>query len=317
MEIKLSIIIPVYGVEDYIEECFHSLLPQIDENIEVIIVNDGCVDSSIEKLNILLDEYYSDKKKFIKILKQNNSGQSVARNNGISISKGEYIAFIDPDDYVSKNYISTILAELNNEKAIDVLHFNAKQVDDVSGLFLEELILVKTNKNITKQDTYLENLFLKSIWYPWMRVIRSEIIKDYFFEPNIYLEDMTLFPEIYYDSRVKKIKEIVDELVIYRHRINSSIRDPFSKKIIDGIDFGIKKFSNEKYALYSILYNQLVLQRVSLLFFQNKSFLCINKICKNYIKNVHLNYNFSGKIWLFKKLNFVYLVLFKIKHFFK
>lgn len=313
MKIKLSIIIPVYGVENFIEECFHSLLPQVDENVELIVVDDGCLDKSIDKLNILIDEYYSAKKDHIKIFSQNNFGQSIARNNGIAISSGDYIAFIDPDDVVTENYINTILTEINSGETLDILHFNAHQLDDESGKFLEDINLTKKNTNLIKNDSFLEKSFLKNMWYPWMRVIRAEIMKDYLFAPNIYLEDMNLFPEIYYDERVQNIKEITEKIVIYRLRKNSSIRDPFNKKVIDGIDYGLKKFSKMNNRFYSILYNTLLLQRVSLLFLQGKSFWFIYRYCNNHLKDVRLNYSFSKKIWFFKNFNFIYLILLKIK----
>lgn len=313
MEIKLSIVIPVYGVGDYIEDCFHSLLPQINENIEVIVINDGCLDDSIDKLRILIDEYFSSKKIYIKIIDQKNQGQSVARNNGVAISSGDYIAFIDPDDLVTEKYINTILKVINSEKKIDIIHFNAYQLEDKSGEFLSDLNLVNKSNSLIKNDSFLEEIFLKNMWYPWMRVIRSEIMRDYLFVPNIYLEDMNLFPELYYDERVKKITEISEKLVIYRIRENSSIGDPLNKKIIGGIDYGLEKFSIRGNRFYSIVYNNLLLQRVSLFFQQKKSFRYISDYCDKHLNNIQLDYRYSSKIWFFSKFNFLYLILLKIK----
>lgn len=316
MKIKLSIIIPVYGVEDFIEECFHSLLPQINECIEVIVINDGSLDQSIDKLNILIDKFYSVKKNHVKIFNQDNSGQSVARNVGIAKSSGDYIAFIDPDDIVTENYISTILKVINGNDELDILHFNACQFDDASNSFIQSINFTNENIDLIKTDSFLQSLFLKNIWYPWIRVIRAEIMKDYLFIPGIYLEDMNLFPEIYYDERVQSVTEITEKIIIYRVREGSSIRDPFNQKIINGIDCGLIKFSKNDKNFYSILYNTLLLQRVSLFFIQGESFRYIYIYSKKHLKNVRLNYGISKKIWFFKRFNLIYLTLLKIKNLF-
>ena len=100
---KVSVIIPVYNVEDYIEKCLNSLLQQTLDDIELIIVNDGTKDLSIEKI-----QYLVDSNKNIKLINQKNSGLSAARNTGLEYAEGEYVAFIDSDDYVE----STFLEEL-------------------------------------------------------------------------------------------------------------------------------------------------------------------------------------------------------------
>ena len=94
----LSIIIPVYGVENYIEACIASLLPQLGAEVECIVVNDGCKDRSMEVLQAYLDNHPYDA--HIRILNQENQGLSMARNNGYKIAQGSYIAFLDSDDYV-------------------------------------------------------------------------------------------------------------------------------------------------------------------------------------------------------------------------
>lgn len=94
----ISVIIPVYNVEKYIKKCVLSLVSQTYENCEFIFVNDGTKDNSMNILNEIKD-------KRIKIINQKNQGVSVARNNGLDSAKGEYIVFLDADDYVSNDYI--------------------------------------------------------------------------------------------------------------------------------------------------------------------------------------------------------------------
>ena len=96
----ISLVVPVYNCEKYVGECIESILSQDYSNIELILVNDGSKDNS---KNVIED--YSKKDKRIKIINQENSGVSSARNNGMKISKGKYIGFIDADDYVEKDYV--------------------------------------------------------------------------------------------------------------------------------------------------------------------------------------------------------------------
>ena len=101
----VSVVIPVYNIEGYIEKCLKSIVNQTYKNIEIIVVNDGSTDKSQN----IIDSFkalYGDK---IISICQKNAGQSVARNVGVSRSSGEYIAFIDGDDYVESDYIEKLI----------------------------------------------------------------------------------------------------------------------------------------------------------------------------------------------------------------
>lgn len=110
-KIKLTIIIPVYNVELYLQECLDSLLYSMHKNkkVEVILIDDGSTDKSYT-----ICQKYEAKYSFIKLIKQKNSGQSVARNNAINKAKGTWISFIDSDDIVINNYISTLFNIINS-----------------------------------------------------------------------------------------------------------------------------------------------------------------------------------------------------------
>ena len=103
-ETLVTVVIPVYNMEKYISKCIESVMEQSYENIEIIAINDGSTDLSESILND-----YAAKDKRIRIITTENKGLSAARNKGIIEGKGEYIAFIDADDYISKEYIATLL----------------------------------------------------------------------------------------------------------------------------------------------------------------------------------------------------------------
>ena len=117
---RLSIIIPCYNAEPYIDELTKVLMPQVTEDVEVIVVDDG-------------SEFpYLPNYPGIKVIRQKNKGQSAARNKGLSVSKGKYIAFIDADDMVAPDYVSKILSKI--EQGFDVLEFSWKSF---GGTFMD------------------------------------------------------------------------------------------------------------------------------------------------------------------------------------
>ena len=100
---KVSIIVPVYNVEKYLKRCLESLVNQTLKDIEIICVNDGSTDGSLAILN----EYVRNDDRIV-VINQENSGQSVARNRGIDVAKGEYIGFVDSDDWVCEDYFERL-----------------------------------------------------------------------------------------------------------------------------------------------------------------------------------------------------------------
>ena len=102
-KIKISVIVPVFNAEKYLKMCLNSLVSQTLKNIEIICIDDGSTDNSLA----ILDKFKS-KDDRIKIIKQKNYGVSMARNNGISEAQGEYIGFVDADDWVDKDFFEKL-----------------------------------------------------------------------------------------------------------------------------------------------------------------------------------------------------------------
>ena len=110
---RLSIIVPIYNVEKYLPRCIESILNQTFKDFELILVNDGSTDSSYE----ILKEYENKYDNF-RVINQKNGGLSAAKNAGIKIAKGEYIAFLDSDDYLDKNFLETLYNMAVNNKEV-------------------------------------------------------------------------------------------------------------------------------------------------------------------------------------------------------
>ena len=112
MKPTVSIIVPIYNVEKYLGRCLDSLLAQTLKNIEIIAVNDGSTDLSLKIL-----KEYSIKDSRIKIINKPNGGVSSARNEGIQLASGEFIGFVDPDDWVDPEMYEDMVNHAKNEKA--------------------------------------------------------------------------------------------------------------------------------------------------------------------------------------------------------
>ena len=162
---KYSIIIPVYNCSKYLKRCINSIINQ-KSNYEIILVDDGSTDNSGK----MCDEY-SKKYNNIKAFHQENRGVSVARNHGISKAEGNYILFVDGDDYVSNNYFSVI--EKNLKESNYMLCFNLAY-DNGTKKFFKKVNIPKGNKN--KKKYFLKNNKLFNS--PVNKIYSSKIIKE-------------------------------------------------------------------------------------------------------------------------------------------
>lgn len=121
--VKISIIAPIYGVEQYIEEFAHSVLSQSYPYIEFVFVNDGTKDKSIEILERLIDEKYSSRRDNIKVVHKSNAGLPAARATGLEYATGDYVYHVDSDDWLANDAIKKIVEAINATNA-DIVYFN-------------------------------------------------------------------------------------------------------------------------------------------------------------------------------------------------
>lgn len=154
---KISIIVPVYNVENYLEKCLHSILNQnvSSEHYELIVVNDGATDNSRRILQNIHEKY-----PFIQIVDKENGGLSSARNAGLKHAAGEYIFFLDADDWIAKDSLSFLLNWIEKDKA-DVYFFGIKTVDENRNENLLTHTMPSYNR-VMKAEDYLVNYTLRS-----------------------------------------------------------------------------------------------------------------------------------------------------------
>ena len=239
---KFSFIIPVYNTEKYLNRCLNSVQNQTLGEFEAIIIDDGSTDNSKQ----VIDNYLQDNR--FKYIYQINSGLSEARNTGIKQASGEYLLFLDSDDYVSLE-LCEILSKTVEEN-IDVVKFQCKYIYDN----IEENV----NDGIEFKDTgtsvLLKLIEIKSLLEPaWLYAYKREFWKENNFKyiKNIYHEDFALTPYIL--SKAKNVKVINKNLYYYVQVENSITRninyEKTKKKVQDimtGFEFNYEKINNNE-----------------------------------------------------------------------
>ena len=210
---KFSIIVPVYNVETYLEKCLNSILDQDFDNYEVIIINDGSTDNS---RNIL--KRYEDNKK-ITIIDEENKGLSAARNNGVEKSTGDYLIFVDSDDYIASkllNHLSHL--SLNNYELIKIQYEEVYENGNVT-----KKDAIKLDKEYNGQEYFLEEIETHNPFeMAWLYIYNRKfwIKNDFSFREGTYHEDFGLIPLIILKAKNIYVSSFVG---YYYNQIGSSI----------------------------------------------------------------------------------------------
>lgn len=176
----VSIIIPVYNVESCLSRCIESIQRQTMQDLEIILVNDGSTDTS----GIICDKYALQDKR-IRVIHQDNGGQVSARNAGIEIATGEYIAFVDSDDWIESDMISTLYTTAVEKNADVVMEGMIEEIGDkhypVVNVLSEGIYRTKQEKKYLYENMVsCENYFRLGIQpYLWNKLFRSELVKKY------------------------------------------------------------------------------------------------------------------------------------------
>lgn len=231
--IKLSFIVPVYNVAPYLRMCVASLLSQDipQEDYEIILVEDGSTDSS----PAICDEY---DRMFdnIHAIHQKNGGLSAARNTGIAAAQGEYICFVDSDDYWQHNVLAGLMSQIERDQ-LDVLRFKYQHVNEDGEVF-----------NPYKHDRRLENDYSESVTdgvsflntrmntqcYAVMFILRRNLLDGCIFTPGIYFEDTDWTPRMLAKAnRVASTDTIIYNYLVREGSITRAVDRTKQQKVLD------------------------------------------------------------------------------------
>lgn len=228
MNPEISIIVPVYNVEKYLKRCIDSILNQSFTDFELILVDDGSTDNSGK----IIDEY-TIKDERIKVIHKENGGQGSARNRGLDIAKGNYIGFIDSDDWIHKDMYK-ILYENIIKYNMDISQIDHKPTS--SYINDEDIINEKVHivDNILEEFGNCTSFELLPYIFVWNKLYKADIWSNFRFPENKFAEDLRVIYKIY-DKSNKMIK-IDRKLYYYFMSDNSSTRGKFNIKKLEDIE---------------------------------------------------------------------------------
>ena len=239
---KFSIIIPIFNVENYLEKCLNSIVNQTYDNFEAILV----CDKSTDKSNKIVDKYVSKDKRFVKVYDE-NTGLAKAKNIGVSKSTGDYLIFLDGDDYLDVNLLQTLVNE--NVEKYDILRYQAREV-------LDDGKLVDYNESsfndLNGVDSFNKILKYHFIENSWLYAYNFKFYKEnnFRFVEGCIAEDYGLTPLII--ASAKKVKSISFIGYNYVQRQNSLMNNNDYQKKIKKMDDMLKQATYLKLELNNI-----------------------------------------------------------------
>lgn len=250
---KLSIIVPLYNSEKYLENTIISLINQTYSNIEVLLIDDGSSDKSLQ-----ICQSYAISDPRIVIITKTNGGQASARNLGLDIATGKYITFVDSDDLLDVNTYKSCISYLENHNMIDVVQFPSFR-----NYSTKDQYLYRPKKMTISKDNLFNNWIVENniSWLVWDKVYRKDIFTDLRFE-NMFYEDNFMVAKIL--NKINNLAIIENGIYYYYRRFNSITTSSHSlKKEIDTqkvnweIYNNLKKYDNTDVAL--IIVNEKIL----------------------------------------------------------
>ena len=247
---KVSVIIPVYNVEKYLPACLDSILNQTLKDIEIICVNDGSPDNSHKILDA-----YAMRHPQIRVINQENAGLSAARNTGIDAAKGEYLYFIDSDDFLHPQCLE-IIHGLAEKHHVPLVAFDLLPDDGTKKFSLRKAPVYDVDnmhETVTSNPLkYLKKSKTKSrIWNSaCLKLFRRDLFENLRFEPGIYFEDMVLTCKMLRDR--PKTVIIPNKMYYYRTNPTSIMRSNMQPKHMESyckaFEIILNHYQDEKYA---------------------------------------------------------------------
>lgn len=323
-QINVSVIVPVYNVEKWAGRCLKSLVNQDFENFEIIVVDDGSTDNSKK-----ICRYFSNKYKKIKFYSKKNGGLSDARNYGLKVAKGKYVVFVDSDDFVKPNYISSLynnLKETNSTMAICGFYLTDEKGKELSDFPISRTLNIPLDKKIISGKELIRYLYNESGWVDipaWNKIYPKNIFDEFKFKKGVYFEDSALMHHLLWN--IKKIAIVHIPLYSYVQRENSILNSPLNLKKIKDRNFymtdRISFFKHRDAELYElsvaaykewiiriIMENPVLLKQPSIFNFYKLQY---KKMCKVRPRKIKLKLkdcmcflNFKFAIKCFKLINY-------------
>lgn len=230
---KLSIIVPIYGVEQYLHKCVDSLLSQDlpSSEYEIILVDDGGKDACPQ----ICDDYAAAHDN-IRVMHRKNGGLSAARNSGIEVAKGEYVMFVDSDDYIEPNVLKGLLAQVERDN-LDVLRYRLQYVNpqyEVYNPYKSDPFKGNNYSEVPADGVSFLNSRMSTACYAWAFVLKRELLEGCIFTPGIYFEDTDWTPRMLCKAnRVASTNTVVYNYLQREGSITNAVNRSKLKKVLD------------------------------------------------------------------------------------
>jgi glycosyltransferase involved in cell wall biosynthesis len=229
---KISVVVPVYNAEDYLNECLNSIIDQSFQDFEIICINDGSTDDSLEILN-----EYAKKDKRIQIIDQQNHGPGAVRNKGITLAKGDYIYFADPDDYLELNAFEE-LYEISEKYSVDFTMFKIYNFNEVSKEPIDDdYYSMPYLKECVGDNVFnysdVEDMALRLAVCPPGCFFKRDFIKDFRFPEGLLYEDNVFFTKAIFEAN----RIYFYDKFLYNRRVrDDSLSNTITVNSLDTID---------------------------------------------------------------------------------
>lgn len=225
---SVSVIVPAYNEEKYIKKCVDSILNQTLKDIDIILIDDGSTDRTFEIM-----QEYSKKNKNIKAISLPHGGVGIARNKGISLAKGEYIKFIDADDYINPNSLERMYKAAKENDA-DIVRCSYSTI--IGPLKLGDFHNYGRSDNHVINISKDKNFIVRETPSIGNKLIKKELLKDIRFGEGIKWEDLAITPALM--AKSKNIYYMQDALYNYRFNLSTTVLDYLRK--VHNIDDNFK-----------------------------------------------------------------------------
>lgn len=239
---KVSIIVPVYNVENYLEKCLLSLVYQTLKETEIIIVNDGSTDNSQK----IIDDFSSKFPNKIKAFGKENGGLSDARNFGLTKATGEFIGFVDSDDYVSKTMFEEMY-HLATKHNAEMVICNLQKVDEKGNITQKLTQIPNLPEKINLEEHF--SVFSDLSYFACNKIFKKQLFEKKQFKKGIHFEDIQLIPQLL--LQCKTIAQTQNYHYQYLERENSITKS----HTIKGLDM-IKAINDVQKSFYNSIYSE-------------------------------------------------------------
>ncbi len=240
---KVSIIVPVYNVENYLEKCLNSLVAQTLQEIEIVVVNDGSTDYS----QAIIQDFQSRFPDKIKSFQKQNGGLSDARNFGLKHSSGEFIGFVDSDDYVSKTMFEEMYTLAKVHQAQMVI-CNLQKVDEFGNVTQKLTQIPNLPEKIELKEHF--SIFSDISYFACNKIFQRNLFNEYEFKKGVHFEDIQLIPQLLLNC--KTIAQTQQFHYQYLERSDSITKTHTEKgiDILKAVEDVEVAFQNSKYASF-------------------------------------------------------------------